>query len=302
MRVTTAQSYERPSLMMAGLNKQADKLQVQIATGKKIQAPSDSASGWQQLAGLNRSDANDKAYQSNIKIAQSLLADTESALTAVETQLQRAKAFAIQANSDTVTPAGRAAILKEVEAIITDLLGVANASDSRGQPLFGGSAGEAAYARQPDGSIAYVGSGEAVSIPVGDGVSIAASETGPRAFGGIVGQGGETDMFAILSAFASALQPGAERGGIETAMGDLDAALDQLNTTRASVGARAFRMDLEMERLDDAGIARSVTRSGIEDIDTAEAIAQLQKTLTVLEATQASFAKLTSMSLFDYLR
>lgn len=302
MRVTTNQSYERPSLMMATLNAQADRLQIQVATGKKILAPSDSASGWQQLSGLKRATADDGAYASNIKMAQSLLAATDTALDTVETQLQRAKTFAVQANSQTMTPEGRTAILKEVEAIITDLLGVANAKDSRGQPLFGGAAGDAAYARQPDGSIAYVGSGETAPIPVGEGVDIAATETGMRAFGGIAGANGTTDMFAILTAFAAALAPGAEPGGIETAMTDLDAALDQIGTTRASVGARAFRMDLEAERLVDADTARETTRSGIEDADTAASIAELQKTLTILQATQASFTKLTSLSLFDYIR
>jgi len=302
MRVTTSQSFERPSLMMASLNSQADKLQTQIATGKKILAPSDSASGWQQLSGLKRATADDGVYGSNIKMAQSLLASTDTALDTVETQLQRAKAFAVQANSQTMTPEGRAAILKEVEAIITDLLGAVNAKDTRGQPLFGGAAGDAAYARQPDGSIAYVGSGEAATIPVGDGVEIAASETGARAFGGIPTANGTTDMFAILTAFAAALQPGAEPSGIDTAMTDLDAALDQIGTTRTSVGARAFRMDLEAERLVDVDETREATRSGIEDANTATSIAELQKTLTILQATQASFTKLTSLSLFDYIR
>ncbi|HEY0622875.1 flagellin [Sphingomonas sp.] len=302
MRVTTAQSFDRPSLLMASLNSQADRLQIQVATGKKILAPSDSASGWQQLAGLKRAASDEGAYGANIKMAQSLLAATDTALDTIETQLQRAKAFAVQANSETVTPEGRAAILKDVEAIIADLLGVANAKDSRGQPLFGGAAGDAAYARQPDGSIAYVGQGEAAPIPVGDGVEIAATETGARAFGGIPGANGATDMFAILNAFAAALQPGAAPGGIETAMNDLDAAIEQVGTTRASVGARAFRMDLEADRLIDADTARETTRSGIEDADTAASIAELQKTLTILQATQASFTKLTSLSLFDYIR
>ncbi|MCW4462477.1 flagellin [Sphingomonas sp. BT-65] len=302
MRVTTTQTYDRPSLLMRSLTSQADRLQIQIATGKKILAPSDSASGWQQLSGLKRAASDDGVYGENVKMAQSLLASTDAALETVETQLQRAKAFAIQANSETVTPEGRAAILKEVEAIITDLLGVVNGKDSRGQPLFGGAAGDAAYARQPGGSIAYVGSGEAAPIPVGDGVEIAATETGARAFGDIPGANGATDMFAILNAFAAALQPSAEPGGVETAMTDLDAALDQLGTTRASVGARAFRMDLEAERLVDVDTAREATRSGLEEIDTSTAIAELQKTLTILQATQASFTKLTGMSLFDYLR
>ena len=74
----------------------------------------------------------------------SLLAATDTALETVETQLQRAKTLAVQANSDTVTPEGRAAILKDVQAIIADLLGVANTKDSRGQPLFGGAAGPVA--------------------------------------------------------------------------------------------------------------------------------------------------------------
>ncbi len=302
MRVTTNQSFDRPSLLMASLNRQADRLQTEVATGKRILSPSDDAAGWQQLAGLKRADANDDIYASNIATAQTLLASTDSALDTVETQLQRARTLAIQANSETTTAEGRAAIRVEIDAIIDDLIGVANSKDARGYPLFGGSAGDAAYARRDDGTIAYIGGGEAAAIPIGEGMTIAGTTTGERAFGGIAGTGGATDMFAILAGLSAALAPNADAGGIDTAMDDLDAALDHIGSTRASVGARAFRLDLEAERLDDAGIAREAARTGIEDDDTAASITQLQKTLTILEATQASFTKLTSMSLFDYLR
>lgn len=302
MRVTTSSLYDRPSLAMASLSKQADLLQSQIATGKKIAAPSDSAPAWQQLSGLKRAAADDAVYGDNIKLAQGLLASTDAALSSVETQLQRAKTFAVQAASGTVTPEGRAAIRTEVEAMISDLLGIANTTDVRGQPLFGGASGNTAYARQPDGTVTYVGQGDAAPIPVGAHAMIAATESGARAFGGIQTAKGESDIFAILSALSAALQPGAEPGGIDTAMGDLDAALDSVGAVRTSVGARAFRMDLEAERLADVKIEREVIRSGIEEVDTTTAITELQKTLTILQATQASFTKLTALTLFDYLR
>jgi flagellar hook-associated protein 3 FlgL len=293
MRVTTAQSFDRPSLLMASLNGKADRLQTQIATGKKIATPSDSAAGWQQLAGIKRATSDDTAYGDNVKLAQSLLASTDGVLGSVESQLQRAKAFAVQANTGTLSDADRNSILKDVEAIIADVLDQVNTRDARGYPLFGGATGDAAYAVQSNGTIAYVGQGEAPEIPIGDGVSIAATENGARAFG---------DMFAILSDLAAALQPGAEGGAIEGAMDGLDSVLDQVSTTRASVGARAFRMDLEGERLADVAVDREAARAGIEETDTSTAIAELQKTLTILQATQASFTKLTSLSLFDYLR
>ena len=43
-------------------------------------------------------------------------------------------------------------------------------------------------------------------------------------------------------------------------------------------------------------------RSAIEDVDVSQAITDLQKTMTVLQATQASFSKLSGLSLFNYLR
>ncbi|WP_294080035.1 flagellin [Sphingomonas sp.] len=301
MRVTTSQTFDRPSLLMANLNREADRLQTQVATGKKIQAPSDSAPDWQRLSTLSRAAADDTAYTSNAKLAQSLLADSDASMSSIETQLQRAKEIAVQANSDTLSPEARSQLKDQVDAIITDILNLANAKDTRGQPLFAGASGDTAYARQGDGSIAYVGGGEASTIPIANGVSVQATQSGARVFA-VKTDSGDSDVFAILSAFSAALATDAPQGGIDKALGELDSALDSVGTVRSSIGARAYGVDLELNRLSDANVARETERSGIEDADTTESIAQLQKTLTILQATQASFTKLTSLSLFDYLR
>jgi flagellar hook-associated protein 3 FlgL len=43
-------------------------------------------------------------------------------------------------------------------------------------------------------------------------------------------------------------------------------------------------------------------RSRVGDTDIAEAIARLQQSLTALEASQAAFARISSLSLFNALR
>src|SRR3546814_5791223 len=63
---------------------------------------------------------------------------------------------------------------------------------------------------------------------------------------------------------------------------------DLLTGVRASIGARGARIDLEQTRAADAGAAREIDRSAIEDTDITAAITELQKTMTILQATQAS--------------
>ena len=65
---------------------------------------------------------------------------------------------------------------------------------------------------------------------------------------------------------------------------------------------RAARVDLEATRLTDVGADREASRSALEDTDIASTYLELQKTMTVLSATQASFSKLSALSLFSYLR
>ncbi|MEI9927809.1 MAG: flagellar hook-associated protein FlgL [Sphingomonas sp.] len=147
LRVSTAQMFDRPTALMATLSQQADALQAQVATGKRIVAPSDDPVAYAQLGSLKRAGAADTAYAANVKLAQGLLAQTDSTLDSVKTQLQRAQELAIQASNGTLTDANRAAITTELGEITADLVSLANTRDARGTPLFGGATGDTAYVR-----------------------------------------------------------------------------------------------------------------------------------------------------------
>jgi flagellar hook-associated protein 3 FlgL len=290
MRIATSQLFDRPSSRMAALTEQADRIQAQIATGKRVVAASDDAGAWLRLEGLRRDDAGGKADAANVKLAQGLVAQTDTALESVDTQLQRVQEIAVATSNGTLSAANRAAYGTELSGIVDELLALANSGDVRGQPIFGGADGGAAFVRGSDGTISYAGQGEPAGIPVG-GSSVATGITGDRAFG---------DMFATLAALSAALADGETP---PAGIGDgIQAAVDQVSAARASVGARAIRLDLEATRLDGAAIDREDARNDIEATDISAAITELQKTLTILQATQASFTKLSSLSLFDYLR
>ncbi len=300
MRVATSQTFDRSRDLMSTLSAQADKLNTQLSTNKRIQAPSDDAAAYRALSAIKRQAADGEAERANVDLATSLLEASGTALGSVETQLIRAREIAISAGGTTLNPEQRAALATELDVIVEDLLRITNTTDSRGSPLFSGTSINAPYERQPDGTIAYTGSGKAGPIPIGDGRSIEATTSGDDIFDDIkVSGGGTSDMFAIVQALSAALKSG---GDIGAAGNDVQAATAAVTNARASLGARGARLELEQSRQVDLALNREEARSKIEDTDVAATITELQKTLTVLQATQASFSKLTALSLFNYLR
>ncbi|MES2057796.1 MAG: flagellar hook-associated protein FlgL [Pseudomonadota bacterium] len=302
MQISTSQLYDRSTSLMAKLSQKADKLQTQISTETKILAPSDNAVGYRQLTTLKTDKADDKAYAANISLAQGLLDQSDTTLGSVETQLQRAQELAIQAGSGTLSNENRKVLAGQVRALISDMVGLANTKDVRGQPLFGAATGDSAVSVAGDGTVSFVGTGEPSAIPIGDGNDVRATDSAARIFGGIpTSGGGTTDIFAMLGSFADSLEAGSNPTATAAATEGLKTALAQVTQARGSVGARGARMDLEAQRLKDVGTTREITRSAIEDTDVPTTIMELQKTMTILSATQASFTKLSSLSLFNYL-
>ena len=88
---------------------------------------------------------------------------------------------------------------------------------------------------------------------------------------------------------------------LSTASRKLDASLDNVLTTRASVGARMN----ELDALDDVGgnreIAYEQTRSDLVDLDYNTAISDYMLSQVGLQASQKSFADIQLMSLFQFL-
>lgn len=299
MQVSTARFYDRAAQTMGRLQARADEMQERISTGKRLSAPSDDAVAFRKLRGLARANADGEAYGANLKVAGAVLAQADSVLTGVADRLQQASELAVRAANGTMNAVDRRVVGIEMEAILQSLVQLANATDPRGEPLFGGADGGAGAVERPDGSYALASTAPS-GVPVGEGETMRTSEPASRVFG-FTGAGGPTDALAAVQALVAALA-GNDVSAISAGVEELKLAGDQAAAMQASLGARGARIDLAQAQLERAATDREAARSALEDADIVATATELQKTLTVLQATQASFGKLSGMSLFDYLR
>ncbi|MGP9633954.1 flagellar hook-associated protein FlgL [Halomonas sp. AOP43-A1-21] len=119
----------------------------------------------------------------------------------------------------------------------------------------------------------------------------------------------EPDLFKTLESAIRVLETPAEstseraelRNTLNTSMRDLDNALDNVLTVRASAGARLNELDV----IDAVGSNRMMnytqTLSDLVDLDYAEAISEYSLRQVGLQASQKAFVDIKGMSLFDYM-
>ena len=287
--------YDRSASAMNALSKQADTLQTQISTTKRLQAPSDDVVAYQRLQGLAAATADASADSANVTIAQGLLQQGDSTLGSIGAQLSQVATLVLQARNGTLGDPGKKAIGIQLADIAQSLTGLGNAVDTRGQPLFGGSDGGPAVAANADGTHSLAG-GRPATIPIGNGQSVQPGENAANVFGLPNG----SNIIDLVQGLAASLSAGGTIS--DDQFKQVQDAGTQVSDVQASLGARGARLDLVATQIKDAGIDREAARSSLEDTDVTAAITQLQKTMTVLQATQASFTRLSSLSLFDYLK
>jgi flagellar hook-associated protein 3 FlgL len=111
-------------------------------------------------------------------------------------------------------------------------------------------------------------------------------------------------LFTTLDNLISALQSG---GGapltnrLNAAMTNLDHALSNVSTIRASVGSRLKELDTAQSAGEDLSLQYQQTLSTLQDVDYAKVASELTQQQLSLQAAEQSFVKISSLSLFNYL-
>lgn len=303
--VSTSAFYDRFNLDMSALRRRADALQASIGSGQRLGRSSDDPVAASRLRTLGRADTFAAVDLSIAARASGDLLLTDSALQSFAATTIRAQELATQAANGILTPAQRAGIAIELNQLGKELGQLANTRDSAGHALFGGDTPGDAYGFDPAGMPIYLGTATASDLPLGDGQSVVRGLTGPEFLEFTVGAA-PTNLFAVIKGLADALSgttpvPDPAQAARD-AMAALDAGLDSITVQQTVVGTRLGWIDLNTERRTQMSELRAQEEADVGGTDLAEAISRLQQTMTVLEASQASFARLSALSLFDFLR
>lgn len=306
MRVGTFQSFQSQMSRMGSLQSTLAQLEAQIASGKRILDPSDDPLGSSRVADLQRSIDNNQQFIRNMDAITTQLSFADSAVDAMSNQMVRAKELAVQAANGTLTDADRKVISTELGQIIDQMLSLSNSRDAAGNYLFSGaSVGTTPFARDATGAIVWQGSGEAPKVPISADVAVSTGANGLSMLS-IETSGGRQTILASLTEFKALLDdPSVDAAtftaGMEKALSDTTAGIDRLADQRATFGSRMAQVDTETGRLKALETTMTTAKSNLESLDVAAAIVQLKSAMTLLDASQQSFAQIKKLSLFSYL-
>lgn len=300
---STSAFYERSSMSIGDLRRRAEDLQAQIGSQQKLARSSDDPVVASRLRTLARSDSLAHIDATNANRATADLSLTDQALGSFTDCLQRVQEIALASGNDTLTANQRLAYGVELEGIHSSLMALANSRDSAGHSLFGGEMAGQPYSLDGSGNAVYSGTATAGEIALGDGQTVSRGLTGPE-FLNFTSGGSATDLMAVVKGLGDALKggvadPAAYARGSLTA---LSAGLDKITTAQTVVGARLSWIDLTTEHRINLGELRGAEETEIGATDIPGTMVKLTQAMTVLEASQASFTKLATLSLFDMLR
>lgn len=284
----------------AGLRGEAEALQRQVSTGERLERPSDDPVAAARLRALDRTERLAQVEESNALRAREELGAASDRMADMASTLARARELAVQAANGTTSPQGRAAIATEIASLRETLFSLANSAGSNGEPLFAGQGTGPAYTRAADGTVTYTGSGAPGELEVGPGIAVQRGIAGPSFLS--FDRGGTTsDVFALLGTLEQGVRgaTGDPAGAARASLPAFDAAIAALGQGQTVVGTRLAWVETVETIASQMGEARAEEATAVGGADLAASLSRLQQVMTALEASQASYARLASLSLFD---
>lgn len=307
MEMSTNLYFERAISQMGVTQDRLSKTQMQLSTSKQVIKPSDAPDKSATITRLKSAIQRQEAYVKTINAVKDKLSQQETAANNASSILYRLKELTVQAANDTYSAADRKSIDVEIRQLRDQLLSLANTQDVNGNFIFSGSrVGKLAFSTDENGKVVYQGDQTVNAAGVGDQSMVDVNRAGTNPFDKLVrtdaaGKKEAVGFFQVIDDLSSALQNN-KPVDIQRSVGEIEQLQQGLSDSLASIGAAINKAENQASLAGENTLRMKSMLSQAEDTDYTEAITRMNKDMLALEAAQSSFAKISQLNLFDYIR
>jgi flagellar hook-associated protein 3 FlgL len=306
-QISTALSFDRAISQMGVTQDRLAKTQMQLSSGKQLLRPSDAPDEASAVSRLKSAIQRQQSYTDTINTVRDKLRQQETAVDSANDVLIRIKELTIQAANDTYGAEGRKLINIEIRELRDQLLSLANTQDVNGNYIFSGSrAGKQAFASDGSQPLTYLGDQTINQVAVGDERTVRDGRAATQPFARTIRTGADGEpqsvgFFEVIQDLSKALDSN-DMTGIQRAVSEVGDMQFGMSESLASIGASMNTLDTQLSLAEQNTLRLKGTLSQVEDVDYNEAIIKMNKDMLALQAAQSSFAKISQLNLFNYIK
>jgi flagellar hook-associated protein 3 FlgL len=300
MRVTDSFTYQTYAATLSTLESQMETLTNQIASGKKVLAPSDDPATYARNMQITAELSQNTQYASNLNSLQANGAYYQTSLNSIGNILTEVQQLAVQMSSATMDASSRTAAADQVDGYIQQLVAVGNTKVGDTYIFGGKKANGAAYTLDSTtNSVTFNGTDNVAKVAVNSSTTVDASISGNTVFTGTV-NGQNVDIFATLQQFGSDLANN-DTAAVQADLTDIGNCADLTSNNLAYVGTYTQNISSLLTTNTTTGTTLTQTSDNLVDVNTAQAYSDYTTLSTAYQAALYTMSKAESLSILNYL-
>jgi flagellar hook-associated protein 3 FlgL len=279
------------------------KLTEQMATGNKIQVPSDEPIANVRLSRLRREENIVGQYIENIDAVKIRLSKNETYLTSMVNDMGAARDLFVWASDGSNTSADLNSMVNSLTSLRDSLYFNGNTLDQEGKYIFSGTAtGTPALtlnaAAAPGSRYSFSGNNNTQEVVVGNGITQPANVT----VDGMDVYLNQLDVaINLLSSPTASLSNPALQTALKDALDGTDTALNLVSGKIAQFGGAQNVMETLSNNHSNVSLSNKIAITDIAQLDYGLAATQLSGYNSALQATYQAYAKVSNLSLFNVI-
>jgi len=300
MRITTNMTANNAIYHLQQNLANLSKLQELSTTQQNINRPSDDPNAAGVLLDIaDKLKASDQ-YNTNISKASTFMQVTSTALTGIAGFITQAKSLVDSISSGTTDQTQRQTVSDQLASLKKQIVDMANTQSADGQYVLGGTASSTPPFNNANNT--YAGDSTQVNIEVTQNSTQTMNLTGDRVLQGVGSNPsyGTTDILGTFDNLIAAVSAN-NVTSIQQGTTALEAGAQQITNAQIDLTARMTRLDSMSKMNTNNQTTLQNMASDIQTVDLAKVGVQLSQQQTAYSAALSATAKISQMSLLDYL-